>query len=332
MDERLKTLSHSYRLELHSCPRKFQLNRLRAKQESPDPTAAINQNITFAFGHVVGEGIQYVLEGLPLEECIWKMFLGWHADLEDRNEKQNKSFYMAVAAIQKFHHIRSHGFLDDFELAEFNGRKAIELSFQIHLPDGFIMRGSCDAVLRNKNTGEVLVLECKTSSASNVNPAEWKNASQGLGYSVVLDHVFPDITSYKVMYLIYGTKSMDFTPLPFVKSYLQRAQWIQELLLDVEMIKLYENTGVYPMHGESCYSWYRECEYLNTCTLSTKYLVPDMGSGSYVEQNSTYNKPYDVVITLVDLITSQLDKNTKAEEKHQKIAALPGVELGDEIL
>lgn len=311
MDSRLKLLSYSSLLTLHKCPRKFQLYRLNATESESDPLASKNQNITFAFGHVVGDGIQMVFKGCTEDEIFWAQYLAWHADLEDRNDKQMKSFYLAMAAIQRLIFMRNAGYLQDYELVYYNGKPAVELSFRITFPDGFTMRGSVDAVLRHKETGEIMVLECKTSSATNLNPAEYKNSAQGVGYSVVLDVLFKELSSYKVLYLVYKTKEGEYEQLPFIKSYLQKATWIQELLLDIEMIKMYENVGVYPMRGESCYDFFRECEYLQTCTLSTSNLIK-----KYKEEDHRDNKVYDFELTMNDLIMGQLSRNKQSDNMH----------------
>lgn len=302
-DPRLKLLSYSSNLLLHKCPRKYQLYKLKAVEDLEDPLSAANQNLTFAFGHVVGEGIQDVLDGLSEEAIIWRMFLGFHASLEDRNDKQNKSFYLAVTAIQRFISLRNNGFLDDYELLFYQGKPAKELSFRIHLPDGFKYRGSVDAVLRHKVTGKILVLECKTSSSNTLHATTYKNSSQAVGYSVVLDVIAPDVSSYEVLYLVYLTKDMAYETLKFTKTYLQRATWIQELLLDVETVKLYENTGVYPMRGESCMDFYRDCEYLNQCNLSTHLITAPFTPASVVD-----DKSYDIELTLDQIIEAQMNK------------------------
>jgi hypothetical protein len=292
----------------------------------------ISQNVTFAFGHIVGDGIQKVMEGMDMDSVIFQMFLGWHADLEDKNTKQVKSFYHAVAAVQKFASLREHGFLSDYELLYVGEKPATELSFRITFPDGFTMRGSVDAVLKHKVTGKVIVLECKTSSSANVNPATYKNSAQGIGYSVVLDVVCPGISSYEVLYLVFKTKDMAYETFTFPKSYLQRALWIQELLLDIETIKLYEGAGVYPMRGESCLDFFRECEYMNLCTLATKHLTKPIEPDAVLD-----NKIYDVELTLLDLISAQLDKNAsdaKNFEELKECVSAPKLEntLGDILL
>ena len=298
-DYRIRQLSYSSLLTLHSCPRKFQLNRLRSTHRTEEDQRS---TITFAYGHVVGEAIQLALTGLSKEQIIWKMFLMWHTDLLARDEKGNKSFWEAVTALDRFTALREQGFLNEYELVYFQGRPACELSFCIQLPDGFRLRGFVDAVLRHRISGKILVLECKTTGSSALNPATYKNSAQAIGYSIVLDHLFPEMSSYEVLYLIYTTKDREYNPIPFTKTYLQRALWIRELLLDVEMIKLYEDAGVYPMHGESCFSFFRECEFFQTCTLSTDYLTKPC---TPEEEDRT---EYQVVIGLADLLDTQLEK------------------------
>jgi hypothetical protein len=299
IDYRIRQLSYSSLLSLHSCPRKFQLNRLRSTHRTEEDARS---SITFAYGHVVGEAIQFALDNRSEAEIIWRMFLMWHTDLLARDDKGNKSFWEAVIALQRFQALREQGFLNEYELVYFDGRPAIELSFAINLPDGFRLRGFVDAVLRNKINGKILVLECKTTGSATVNPATYKNSAQAIGYSIVLDHLFPEMSSYEVLYLIYTTKDREYNPIPFTKTYLQRALWIRELLLDVEVIKLYEAAEVYPMHGESCFNFFRECEYFQTCTLSTEYLTKPC---TPEEEDRTQ---YQVTISLTDLLDTQLEK------------------------
>ena len=274
---------------------------MKATEDIDSPIAASNQNLTFSFGHVVGDGVQRIMAGESLDSVIFQMFLDWHADLADINEKQNKSFYLAVAAVMKFENMRTFGFLEGWEVLQYNGKPACELAFTISFPDGFKMRGSVDVVLRHIESGKVMILELKTSSSTNLNPTTYKNSAQGIGYSVILDVICPDIASYDVLYLVYLTKDMEYEQLTFPKTYLQRAVWIQELLLDIETIKLYESTGVYPMRGESCNSFFRDCEYLNQCTLSTKLITTP-----YCAEDHQDNKVYDVTLTLMDLINRQM--------------------------
>lgn len=303
-DPRLLNLSYSSLLKLHECPRKYQLYKLNT---TPDSESDPETKVTFAFGHVVGLGIQLHFCGATEDEIIFTLYQFWSPALFESNERQNKSFFLAIAAIQNFITLRKCGFLKEWEVVEYNGNYATELAFVVILPNGYRYRGSVDAVLQNKNDGTVMVLEVKTSSSTNLNPASYKNSSQAIGYSVVLDNLFPGISSYQVLYLVYLTRSLKFETLVFNKSYLQRALWIQELLLDCEMISLYDSTGVYPMRGQSCVSFFRDCEYLNTCTLTTKYLtkeLTDEDRDRIAEEESRYT----IEVSILDLIQTQVTR------------------------
>ena len=300
-DYRIRQLSYSSLLTLHTCPRKYQLYKLRSSFRSEESTKS---SVTFAFGHVVGEAIALSFEGVSLDTIIWKMFIGWHTDLANTDPKLEKSFYTAVIAVQRFHAMRAAGFLEEYDLVYYQGKPAAELSFCINFPDGFRLRGFVDAVLQHRTSGKIIVLECKTTGSVTVNPATYKNSAQAIGYSIILDVIFPTLSAYEVLYLIYQTKSKEFNLIPFEKTYLQRALWIRELLLDIETIKMYEEAEVYPMRGESCYSFFRECEYYQTCTLSTEYLTKPCTSA---EQDTT---EYDITLSLDDLLTTQLEKTS----------------------
>lgn len=304
IDLRIKQLSYSSLLSLHRCPRKFQLYKLNGKDEGEEDG---DSSVTFAYGHVVGAGIQDVLEEKSEQEILFNAFKGWHAELFDFIQKNNKSFWTAVGAIKNFIAMRKAGYLKDYELVYYQGKPAVELSFLIKLPNGFVCRGFVDAVLRHKITGEILVLECKTTGSTRLHPAMYKNSAQAIGYSIVLDALFKELSSYKVLYLVYKSTEMEFEQMEFAKSYLQRALWIQELLLDVQTIEMYEACGVYPMHGESCYDYFRQCERFDTCTLSTQYLTSPI-TDEQITKIAEENAKYQIQVDVLDLIQAQLEK------------------------
>ncbi len=303
MDARLQQLSYSSRLTLHSCPRKYQLYKLNAAvPEDDDPTS-----VTFAFGHTVGAGIQEYLVSGDSNKALMAAYLTWAPDLFAENTKQVKSFWLAVAAIQRFISLCNNGFLKDWQVATFDGQPAVELGFKITLPGGFIYIGFADVVLVHKVTGEVMVLELKTTSATNVVAAMYKNSAQAIGYSIVLDAVIPGLSAYTVKYLIYKTKSFDYEVMDFGKSYLQRALWIKELLLDIERVARYAEDDIFPMHGESCNSFFRECEYFGVCTMATP-LVTEPFTTELADQLSKKLNGIQISVHISDLIQAQLDK------------------------
>lgn len=279
---------------------------MEAQEVSEDEDAS--SSVTFAFGHVVGLGIQEYLTHKNLEKTIFACFLMWEPDLLADNPKQNKSFWLAIGAVERFISSYNAGFLGEYDLAYYNGKPATELSFLIHFPDGYTYKGYVDAVLVHKTTGEVVVLEVKTTSAYSVNGATYKNSAQAIGYSIVLDALFPNLSAYTVNYLVYKTKSMEYDVLPFTKSYLDRALWIRQLLLDIDVINMYEEAGIYPMRGESCNEFFRECEYFGICSLATESLVSELNAEDTAKIKQRLDTEFQITLTLNDLITSQLSK------------------------
>jgi len=306
IDPRLKLLSHSSRTTLHKCPRKYQLYRLSSTTISMSDEKEVEQGVTFAYGTAVGVGVASTLEGKSTNQIYLDTFLSWDTDLLDETPRQEKSFWTALFAVQKFADLRTKGFLDEYELVYYQGKPAVELSFQIILPNGFRYRGYVDAILRHKETGEIMVLECKTSSGT-ANPVQYKNSGQALGYSVVLDILFPSLSSYLVLYLVYETKSYEYVELPFEKSLLQRALWLQELLIDTQMVELYESYHTYPMHGETCNDFFRPCEYLGLCTLRTENHTAPLTT-AVLDKISKEEKSYDFNIDFYKLVESQVSK------------------------
>lgn len=312
IDPRLKLISHSSRTTLHKCPRKYQLYRLNSQEKTTDELKETEQGVTFAYGTAVGVGVAAALDITKShDKVILETFLEWDVDLLDNNPRQKKSFWLALFAVQKFIHLRGQGLLEDYELVYYSNKEgelapAIELSFQVILPNGFKYRGFVDAVLKHKTTGEIMVLECKTSSGT-AQPATFKNSGQALGYSVVLDILFPSLSSYIVLYLVYETKNYEYKELPFEKSLLQRALWLQELLIDCQMVELYESYHTYPMHGESCFDFFRECEYMSLCTLSTKNLTKPL-TKQILDKIDIADKSYDFNLDFYGLVESQMAK------------------------
>lgn len=306
IDPRLKLLSHSSRTSLHNCPRKYQLYRLSSQEQETESIKEMEQRVTFAYGKAVGMGVQSALESKTEEQVYLDTFLEWDTDLLEENLRQKKSFWLALFAVQKFIIMREDGFLDDYELVIYESKPAVELAFLINLPDGYKYRGFVDAVLQHKTTGEVLVLENKTSSGV-AQSANFKNSGQALGYSVVLDILFPEMSSYTVLYLVYETKSMEYKELPFTKSLLQRALWLQELLIDTQVISLYNSYDTYPMCGHSCFNFFRECEYLGLCTLHTENLTKPL-TEAILKRIEEDNNRYQFVVDFYDLVNAQIAK------------------------
>lgn len=298
IDPRFTRVSYSSTLDLHACPRFFQLHRLEAPRQEDE-----SSNVTFAYGHAVGEGIQEYLIHKDLKKTLWTMFHHWEVDLLDENEKQQKSFFHAVAALMQFDGLVQEGLLSDYEVVWFNGKPAAELSFRITFPGG-TYRGYIDLVLRHVISGELLILELKTSSANYINHYQYKNSAQAIGYSVILDKIAPGTTAYSVLYLVQLTKLSRYEVFEFPKTYHQRALWLKDRLWDIGIIqnlaKFYGNYGIWPTHGESCTRFGRTCQYMDMCHLQTESMMAPLR-----ENQLTEDTKYDFEFTLEELLEVQ---------------------------
>lgn len=305
IDPRYTRSSYSTSLLLHACPRKFQLKCLQAEKEEDAST-----NVTFAFGTVVGMGIAELVATRDLHKAIWEMFKAWDVDFLAENEKQKKSFAHAVNAIQMLHSALEDGELSEYVVAKYNGKPAAELSFRISLPGKYAThtyRGYLDLVLQNIMSGEFTVMENKTNSGTWVNHYQYKNSSQATGYGVVLDQIEGEKSAYDVLYYVYMTKLMRYEEFSFPKSYHQRALWLRDRMWDMQVVeRLFEqegNYGIWPMHGESCTQFGRNCEYMDVCHLATENLMAKLRENQLEELDKDGNpKEYDFELTLEDIL------------------------------
>jgi hypothetical protein len=301
MDTRLKLLSCSSLCSLHTCPRKYQLTKVY-------PEATRDSTVHTAFGKAFGEGIQALLSGATIEDAVLRAVLQWDMDLED--ELKDKSIWTCISALQSFAIVKHTTVLEEYEVATLvDGRLACELSFCIKLPDGFYYRGYVDVVLRHKITGSYLVVDVKTSGANYSAPDKYRNSPQAVGYSIVLDYIQPDLSQYDVMYYEYLTSTKKYVAHTFVVGNLQRAMWLRNLQLDIEIMKLYNQYPDWPMHGESCMSYSRACQFIEVCQMSTAALT----GGKVIEEDGLSWEAekginYDIVVSFEDLIAGQLDR------------------------
>ena len=306
----LKLLSHNSQLTLHGCPRKFYLYRMLKKQLAEGIERG---DIHTDFGGIVGYGCQQLLTGSPRQKTMVEMLSKWRLELEEDTEKrQKKTFFHALHAVEKFENflLERLGNYELVQLGEEGGEEpAIELGFEIDCGGGFSYRGLLDALLVNKNNGNFAVWEGKTTSG-RADEAMYRNSNQGLSYSVVVDAIakrlgHPTGASYEVLYGVYKSVAEEWELFPVKKNYVDRAMWIKSLLLDIERIQQYADAELFPMHGEHCYNYFRQCEYFGVCNMSDTYLV---GDSEKVEQLKEDDGKYFFKFTLDELVAAQLEK------------------------
>ena len=288
--ERYTSLSYSSLNLLHDCPRKFQLYRLI-------PHLAKEQSVHLSYGTVVGIGMQDLFSGRSMDDIVFDMFLAWDMDIDFVDLKAGKSLWFAIEAIQHFEAALQATDLRNWEPVIIDDKPAAELGFRIKA-GSYFYRGFIDLVIRHKETGEIAVLECKTTGALYLNQATYGNSAQGVSYSLPLDQLFPDLSSYTVYYLVYMTATNSWEILPFEKHLHQRSKFIRDLICDVRTIEMYKEVG-FPERGSACVSFNRTCTFYGSCGMETSELVP------YMEAYADDADKYQFTFNLEDIIERQ---------------------------
>lgn len=317
----LKLLSHSSTSLLHACPRKFELYRMGQKPnvaemwteldgEDAVPAVHMQGNVHFDFGTLVGDAIQHYLIYNNLDDTLFYMYTHWGRPIEDEADrgKKGKSFYHAIHAVQRFANFR-HSALSQWDIAYFSGTAAAELGYTIDCGDEFYSRGYLDALLVNKLTGSYAVFESKTTGAYSINEAMYKNSGQGLAYDLILETISGvRQESYPVFYVVYSTAKQEWMLFPFQKTKLGRAQWIRNLLIDKQHIMEFAEWEHFPMHGESCFSYNKPCQYFGECERT------NMSLGLFDVEPVVDKKDYNFKFSLDEIISGQLERVTDASE------------------
>jgi len=266
-------LSYSSLQTLSSCARKFALRKITPMDDIPRDTSAALSN-----GKAVGSGFATFLETGDLDLAMLEAWHHYYPPLEDNI----RSISLAAKLVQTLGEHCTKRILTNWELAYFDGKPAVELSFGIKLAEGVYYIGFLDAVLRHKVTGELKVLELKTTSMANNLTALYKNSSQGISYGLIIDKISGDIQpSYEVLYLVaqlHRSKAEKFRPtiheLPFQKSMVDRLEWLIGLQLAVNQIEAYKEVNMFPRNGGSCMSFGLTCPFFGVCTLSASPVNP----------------------------------------------------------
>lgn len=346
-----RALSYSRRQSLKSCERKFQIENVIGYRPE-------EQNMTFAYGHFVGEAIQHYLLTRDLTQAIWQGMQAF--DLDDifaegtaKEAKVKKDFWHAIDIVEEFEREfkRPNSLLSlefaDLEVAkfEFNGETipAVELTFEVDCGDGFTYEGHIDAVLYNRRTDTYVILELKTTSIVNLHPAMYQNSDQALSYSVVLDKIAGDLganSSYSVLYLCAITQRKEFQTFSFAKNVLTRANWITALQQDIQYLSFLlqwaeEHEVSFPKRGDNCFAFFRPCAYLGTCDQPAGYfegIKAELDKWGKKSESFAQQEPAMFQFTLEEIIERQqeiLEQKIDMAPVEETISSVGEVELVD---
>ena len=86
-------------------------------------------------------------------------------------------------------------------------------------------------------------------------------------------------------------------------------------MTDVEHIQGYDRNSFWPMHGENCVRFFRECDYYGTCNMSDRILFGEIEKIPVATDARGDGKPVEYVFDLhvLDLLEAQLEKEPEKE-------------------
>lgn len=305
-------VSNSILSSLHSCPRRFVLEKIKA-HSMQELELEETPNIDFVFGHAVGAGVQcYLAFERNRDYGLFAMFVAWRFNFdlgkEDYNTRKKKTLETAVIAVEKFHHWWEGNF-DEWEIYRLpDGRPAVELSFCVDFGKAKYF-GHIDLILRNRRTGRIAIGENKTTGYTNPNPALYQNSSQAIGYALILDLVVGELADYDVLYYAYSAPSEEWHHFPFAKTAAMKLEWIQDRLIDIGHMQQYYQLQHFPKQGASCFQFNRQCQFFGTCDLvDTEKLAALPAIGDVQEEY-----PVDYYFDVQELVERQARKAGELE-------------------
>ena len=288
-------LSHSTLQTLHTCERKFQLDKLLVTEVQREESEHMS------FGKGFGAGVATYLVTQDANRAMFEMWLAYWPEIETDKKSLARCVAALEVAIPKLDTI-----LMDYEVVSFEGKPAVELSFKLEVTEEYYFVGYIDAVLKNRYSGLHVVFECKTTGLAlfDLSPL-YRNSGQALGYSIALDRIAGSkLASYGVLYFVCQL-GKDFTPkiqtFEWTKTLADRLNWFISLGLDVKHLAEMASLNVYPKRGESCLQFNRPCKYFGVCSLHSVDLVKDREE-DIIKYQFTYQ--------LEDLIQDHLERIT----------------------
>ena len=258
-------LSHSSLELLHECERKFQLNKLLVSEQPKEESAH------FSFGKAMGAGVATYLATQSKDQALYQCWLAYWPELEIDNKSVWRALHYMQGAFRALDNLLNH-----YEVAEFRGAPAVELSFRLNINEQKYFVGHIDVVLRHRVTGKYFVLEVKTTGLQllDLKPA-YMHSGQAVGYSIALDKIVgEELSTYGVLYFVVQlphSKAAELTcqyhVFDFPKTLVDRLNWFVKMGLDVQHLESCEKLNIFPKRGSSCIRFNKPCYHFGTCSL-----------------------------------------------------------------
>ena len=267
-------LSHSTLKLARSCERKYQRTRLLHNRQPRETSPSLS------FGKAFGAGAQHYMllrtlghsPQVALDSALHEAWLQYWPIEEDERKFQTRVI-RTLELSQPF----QERMLLRYEIAEFRGKLASELSFSLDIDERYYFVGYIDLVLRSRDTGRYAVTDYKTTALRGEDLAPYyRYSDQGVGYSIALDAIVgAELAEFDVSYWVAqlagnGKAALfdaRFSEYTFAKTLRDRFEWFLKLYFDVNYLKSLRGLDVYPRR-DSCKAYNRVCNFFSDCGLT----------------------------------------------------------------
>lgn len=265
---------HPYRLSdstwdtLDLCERRFQLDRMIANL---DRDVAVRQGSPeMVRGSAYGVGVQsYMLHG-DMDLALYEAWQAYWPMLENPPKTfEARTLNNLLASREAMDKLR-----EEYEVAIFNDKPAIELSFRLNLDDKWYYVGYIDIVLLHRKEKFYAVFECKTTGFNHTDLTPlYRYSGQALGYSIILDQIAgAEQTDFTTLYFVCRDHPKNFIPdiytFPFKKTLLDRFKWFMTLGMDLNHLNSMMELDMFPLRKKGCVSYGRVCPHFGFCHMT----------------------------------------------------------------
>ncbi len=258
-------ISHSTMNMFHSCPRKLEFSKFFGYNLRGESLAASG-------GNAIHLGVGEYLATKSKQKAISTFMLAYpiHLCTNPTWDWSLEAAYAALLAVIAFLDSRP-----DLELAMIADKPAIEVPFLInihhHIKDflSVVYRGYIDLIFFDKIHGNYFVIDLKNSARKikDFTPV-FQYDSQCVPYALVLQRALDkNIDSLQTDYLVQPVNLMPNQPqlLEFEKTKQDIQEWAQDLVMDLNTMRIYYHAQWFPRRAGSCYSFNRTCKFFNLC-------------------------------------------------------------------
>lgn len=282
---KIEHLSPSGLRTLDDCPRKFEWNYIYRLQRR-------GENLSQAFGKAghLGLGAYYknkrdIDKGLETFRQAWLPF-------EGKDEKEILTMIKGEELIRAYH--AQFGAMEEVEYEVIGGESEVEIMLEgIPIP----ILGLMDLLLRNKETGELSVMEWKFTKSSwgfvtrpNLQVVTYALLASKLGKQLVRRILFHlnGIHKTSVDGMVQPKKKSDSPRSVFSRDIIDLdpwdfEEWERDVRLKWEEIRYYEHIEYWPKRTGSCGDW-GGCEFVPLC------IAPPGQREMFVESNFDIKK------------------------------------------